>query len=106
MAVATMIALVVRACLTMGVISLASVASAQDISDASIAPQDTNEYLTKWTMALVVESPEKVSFGSPYDVVPLTIEAGLQQPDASKVRIYMFLDATYHPFAPCYAVKP
>ncbi|GAP83842.1 putative RING-7 protein [Rosellinia necatrix] len=83
MAVATLSALLVQVCLALNILSLASVASAQDTGDATTTPQDLLEYITEWRMALVIKTTEEAPFGSPYDVVPLTTEAGQQ--DASNL---------------------
>ncbi|KAI0453199.1 hypothetical protein F5B21DRAFT_307050 [Xylaria acuta] len=75
-------ALVVKACFALAIAFLASLVSAQD---ASINPQDLTPYFAQWKMTLVVETAANAPYGSPFDVVPLTIEAGLQQPEVSKL---------------------
>ncbi|KAI0472466.1 hypothetical protein F4859DRAFT_484294 [Xylaria cf. heliscus] len=75
-------ALVGKACFALVVAFLASLVAAQD---ASINPQDLTDYFAQWKMTLVIETAENAPYGSPFDVVPLTIDAGLQQPDVSKL---------------------
>ncbi|KAI0406299.1 hypothetical protein F4802DRAFT_109777 [Xylaria palmicola] len=82
MAAAALAALVIKACFAVAIASLAAPVSAQD---ASINPQDLTDYFAQWKMALVVETTENAPYGSPYEVVPLTIEAGFQQTDAAKL---------------------
>ncbi|TGJ85462.1 hypothetical protein E0Z10_g3319 [Xylaria hypoxylon] len=85
MMVATLLSLVAKAWLALSIASLASLASAQD---ASVTPFDLTDYFTQSKMTLVIttaETAENAPYGSPYDVVPLTNEAGLQQTDVSKL---------------------
>ncbi|KAI8956033.1 hypothetical protein F4801DRAFT_574236 [Xylaria longipes] len=82
MAATASTALIVKACFALVIASLASLVSAQD---ASINPQDLTDYFDKWKMTLVIETAANAPYGSPFDVVPLTIEAGLQQTDVSKL---------------------
>ncbi|KAI1188458.1 hypothetical protein F5B17DRAFT_269241 [Nemania serpens] len=74
--------LLARACLALAIAALVSPTTAQD---ASVAPQDFADYFTRWKMALALETEENAPIGSQYDVIPLTMEAGLQQTDLSKV---------------------
>lgn len=88
MAITALKGLVVHACLILSTaVSLAPLlASAQD---ATTNPQeltpDLAEYFSLRKMALVIETTEKAPFGSPYDVLPLTREAGLDETDMSKL---------------------
>ncbi|KAI1754751.1 hypothetical protein F4782DRAFT_528110 [Xylaria castorea] len=75
-------ALLVKARFALVIAFLASLVSAQD---ASINPQDLTDYFAQWKMTLVIETAANAPYGSPFDVVPLTIEAGLQQPELSKL---------------------
>ncbi|TRX97540.1 hypothetical protein FHL15_001818 [Xylaria flabelliformis] len=82
MAATSPAALPVKACFALAVAFLASLVSAQD---ASINPQDLTDYFAQWKMTLVIETAANAPYGSPFDVVPLTIEAGLQQSEVSKL---------------------
>lgn len=98
MAITALKGLVVHACLILSTaVSLAPLlASAQD---ATTNPQeltpDLAEYFSLRKMALVIETTEKAPFGSPYDVLPLTREAGLDETDMSKVCIHLFIYFLY-----------
>ncbi|KAI1368971.1 hypothetical protein F5Y08DRAFT_208642 [Xylaria arbuscula] len=86
MALAALTAFIVKAWVVLNIASLVSLTSADD--DASITPQDLTPYFSQWKMSLVIETTEIVENspgGVPYDVVPLTFEAGLQQDDVSKL---------------------
>ncbi|KAI1428838.1 hypothetical protein F5Y12DRAFT_636182 [Xylaria sp. FL1777] len=85
MTVAGLTTFVAKAWFALSIASLASLASAQD---ASVTPQDLTDYFAQWKMTLVIETTEiaeNAPVGLPYDVVPLTIEAGFQQNDVSKL---------------------
>ncbi|KAI1294026.1 hypothetical protein F5Y03DRAFT_326095 [Xylaria venustula] len=85
MMAAPLIGFVVKAWFALSIASLASLATAQD---ASITPQDLTDYFAQWKMTLTIEDTEIAQnspVGVPYDVIPLTIEAGFQQPDTSKI---------------------
>ncbi|KAI0192241.1 RING-7 protein [Xylaria flabelliformis] len=82
MAATSLAAFPVKACFALVVAFLASLVSAQD---ASINPQDLTDYFAQWKMTLVIETAANAPYGSPFDVVPLTIEAGLQQSEVSKL---------------------
>ncbi|KAI1175737.1 hypothetical protein F4777DRAFT_302358 [Nemania sp. FL0916] len=77
-----MFALLVKAYLAFTIASFTSPVAADD---ASVDPQDLPPWYAEWTMALVIETAENAPYGSPYDVVPLTANAGLQQTDVSKL---------------------
>ncbi|KAI0907677.1 hypothetical protein F4823DRAFT_626166 [Ustulina deusta] len=86
MTVAVLAAFVAKAWFVLSFASLASLVSAQD--DASITPQDLTDYFAQWKMTLVLETTEiaqSAPVGLLYDVVPLTLEAGFQQTDVSKI---------------------
>ncbi|KAF2965957.1 hypothetical protein GQX73_g7636 [Xylaria multiplex] len=85
MAVAALSALVAKAWFVLSLTFLASLVSAQD---ASVTPLDLTDYFAQSKMTLVIataETTENAPFGSPYDIVPLTTEAGLKQTDVSKL---------------------
>ncbi|KAI0552723.1 hypothetical protein F4679DRAFT_47236 [Xylaria curta] len=82
MAATGLTALPGKAYFALVLVFLASLVSAQD---ASINPQDLTDYFAKWKMTLVIETDANAPYGSPFDVVPLTIEAGLQQEELSKL---------------------
>lgn len=67
--------------------AIAALVSPTTAQDASVAPQDFADYFTRWKMALALETEENAPIGSQYDVIPLTMEAGLQQTDLSKVSV-------------------
>ncbi|KAJ8124010.1 hypothetical protein ONZ43_g170 [Nemania bipapillata] len=79
---AAVTALLVKACLVLIILCLACPVSAQL---ASANPQDPPDWLDTWKMALIIETPDNAPFGSPYDVIPLTTEAGFQETDVSKL---------------------
>jgi hypothetical protein len=85
MAVAALTALLVKACLALIIICLASPVSAQK---ATTNPEEPPDWFAKWKMALIIETPDSAPFGSPYDVIPLTTEAGFQETDVSKVSVH------------------
>ncbi|KAI1354316.1 hypothetical protein F5Y01DRAFT_12875 [Xylaria sp. FL0043] len=85
MAVTALAAFIAKAWFVLSIISLASHASAQD---ASIVPQDLSEYYINQKMNLVIETTEiaeNAPVGVSYDVIPMTIDAGLDQDDPSKI---------------------
>ncbi|KAI0806494.1 hypothetical protein GGR55DRAFT_210897 [Xylaria sp. FL0064] len=85
MAVTALTAFIAKAWFVLSIASLTSLASAQD---ASIVPQDLSEYYINQKMDLVIETTEiaeNAPVGVSYDVIPMTIEAGLDQDDPSKV---------------------
>ncbi|KAI0205506.1 hypothetical protein F4808DRAFT_236332 [Astrocystis sublimbata] len=67
-----------KACVALIAASLASVASAQD---ASVNPFDLTDYYIQRKMTLMIETTENAPYGTPFDVVPMTIAAGLEQPN-------------------------
>jgi hypothetical protein len=86
MAVTALRGLAVHACLILSLVLFAALASAQD---ATTNPQELTSdlagYFSLRKMALVIETTNKAPFGSPYDVLPLTREAGLDETDMSKL---------------------
>ncbi|KAK5629341.1 hypothetical protein RRF57_005056 [Xylaria bambusicola] len=77
--------------IALSIASLVSFASAAE-DDASITPTDLTtdltNYFARWKMALVIETPEIAENspgGVPFDVMPLTKEAGLQPDDETKL---------------------
>ncbi|KAI0424907.1 hypothetical protein F5Y09DRAFT_123411 [Xylaria sp. FL1042] len=85
MAVAALTTFLAKAWFVLSIASLASLVSAQD---ASIAPQDLSDYYIQRKMTLVIETTEiaeNAPVGVSYDVIPMTIEAGLKQDDLSKI---------------------
>ncbi|KAI0513176.1 hypothetical protein F5B22DRAFT_647989 [Xylaria bambusicola] len=87
MAVVALTSFIVKAWIALSIASLVSFASAAD-DDASTTPTDLTNYLAQWKMALVIETPEIADNspgGVPFDVVPLTSEAGLQPDDVKKL---------------------
>ncbi|KAJ2984384.1 hypothetical protein NUW58_g6088 [Xylaria curta] len=86
MTVTALTALVVKACSVLALASLALQVSAQDANaQASTNPQDFADWANNSKMALVIETAANAPYGSQYEVVPLTTEAGLNQMDASKI---------------------
>lgn len=85
-ALTALTAFIAKAWMVLSIASLVSLTSAED--DASITPFDLPPYFSKRKMSLVIETTEIVEnspSGVPYDVVPQTFEAGLDQNDVSKV---------------------
>ncbi|KAI2625492.1 hypothetical protein GGS21DRAFT_304639 [Xylaria nigripes] len=73
---------IVKIWLSLSIASCISLASARD---ASTAPEDLTDYYPRWKMSLVINPTELAPGGSQYDVVPMTLQAGFQQTDTSKL---------------------
>jgi hypothetical protein len=80
MAFAALTALVVKAWLALTIVSLASLASAQD---ASITPQD--DIPDFYEMSFSIQNPETGPYIEQYAIAPLTSQAGLNESNAAKV---------------------
>lgn len=97
----TITTLLARVFLALAIAALVSPTTAQD---ASVDPQDLTNYFTKWKMALALETEENAPIGSQYDVIPLTIEAGFQQMDLSKVGRHLFYSVPVSPATGCFSL--